>query len=456
MDNKNNIVVGKNENTDEIAHTIDTLITNKPIEVTELKNKRVDFEYPDEPVGIKLANKYFEIASFIDENTNQAEYYLIDPNQLNNEDGITSYKMIDANVPLQIGKDSSHGFNLPNTVSRNHATIARITDNSGDRISIEDLGSTNGTTLFLPRKDTAPDRLEVKEVVDNKTTADFKKFTAKYQSYMDEAYNQKNRKQVAKIIYNGFYSLDETDIENFDLNEDEVARLNQELYSKQKSLYSENIHNHLAPGNINTQASDAWYFYTQGSIRPTPELGRIYINVKLDKAVDFMRDLLISIGNDYQEIDTQIKIPKQASKHNICRKDKMVMYFYNKDQKAVLECIEKIYHLHKDHLNKNGTPRFTESLLDSTGIKMDGIGFGQEPYDQNDSFGAVRSNILADVFWDAKGMGHQVSDGSFDFDNCYIDACHRHNVDPNNPAFNLNDNRFQEIKKRLSLKKAAA
>lgn len=467
MDNKNKPNIGQNNGNDQLNEALSQNI-NLPPEIIRLNSNKKEFEHPGEPVGVYLADKEFRIISLENDETQEKEYYLIDPNpdQTKGEDADIDNKKIDPNTSFMVGRESNHGFNLPRTVSRAHAEISRIVDENGDRLCIKDLGSSNGTELELPRVTSENgtvvaesnlgnyENLELSSEGKAQTIADFKIFTEKYQSAMDEAYDKKDRKQVSEIIYSKFYSLDEKDKESLSIGDEELYELSSRLHSEQEKLSYINAVADIAPGSINTQNS--WYYYQQGDIRSDARLGRLYFNIDLAKSVSFMKDILTSLGESYREIDTQIKIPKNADRHSVSRRDKMVMYFYDKDEKAVLECIEKLHNSHEDYFNDNGTPRFSETMVDSQGKEMKGVGFGQEPYKQHTSFGAVRSNILADVFWDAKGMGHQVSDTNFNFDECYIDACNRHYVDPNNPAFNANDSSFQEIKNRLSQKEKVA
>lgn len=460
MDNKNKPNIDQtsanNQSNETISQSLDI-----PPEIIRLNSTKKEFEHPGEPIGIYLADKEFKIISLENDETREKEYYLVDPNPnlANGKDADIDNKRIDPNASFVVGRESNHGFNLPKTVSRAHAEISRIVDENGDRLCVRDLGSSNGTKLELPRAATesnlgSTEKLEMLSENQNQTIADFKKFTEKYQSAMDEAYDKKDRKQISEIIYSKFYSLDEKDKESLNISDEELYELSSRLHSEQEKLSYAIAVNDIAPGSINTQNS--WYYYQQGDIRSDARLGRLYLNIDIGKSVSFMEDIMTSLGESYREIDAQIKIPKNANRHSVSRRDKMVMYFYDKDEKAVLECIEKLHNSHEDYFNDTGTPRFSEIMVNSQGKEMKGVGFGQEPSKQRTSFGVVRSNILAEVFWDAKGMGQQVSDTNFNFNACYIDACNRHNVDPINPAFNANDGSFQEVKKRLSQKEKVA
>jgi hypothetical protein len=144
-----------------------------------------------------------------------------------------------------------------------------------------------------------------------------------------------------------------------------------------------------------------------------------------------------------------MKIPTFGDTMTFNRFDKMVIYFDAEEEKEALRVLENLYQKNLEAFDE-GIPRFTAEVKNQKGEKMIGIGFGQEPVLENESFGTVRAKILAEVYLDAQYSGHHVFDPDFDFEESFRRACLKYQVDPQNPAFNLGGSeKFPELMRRM-------
>jgi len=121
-----------------------------------------------------------------------------------------------------------------------------------------------------------------------------------------------------------------------------------------------------------------------------------------------------------------------------------------KEQNA-LQVLESLHQNNNEAFEKTGTPRFSADVKDVNGVNMDGVGFAEEPLLKNESFGTIRANILAEVYFDAKYSNTSASNTDFDFDSSFSTACAKYQVDPVNPAFNVSKGsaKFKELRRRI-------
>ncbi len=181
---------------------------------------------------------------------------------------------------------------------------------------------------------------------------------------------------------------------------------------------------------------EAWLYCDVGEpVDRSNEIGRFYVNVAPEVVHQYYKVLLAEVYR--AGIDARIKIPYKAEVSDLRRYDKLVMYvneLSEEDETALLEIFEQLTATYDEHLEE-GKPRMTMPVADAKGGTIKGVAFGQEP-GGGESFGGVRSKVLADVYTEARQRGVSVGDAQFDRDASYAEACARENVDPRTPALN--------------------
>ena len=179
--------------------------------------------------------------------------------------------------------------------------------------------------------------------------------------------------------------------------------------------------------------------------------GRIYLNLKPKEVSSFFSKAVEAFQSAGLHIRT--KIPREGNAETFNRFDKMVVYFSEKEEEKVVEVLENLYN--QDAFDED-TPAFTGEIRDKKGEVMRGIGFGEKPSIPHVSFGQIRSRILSVVYRQAKDSGLEVYDPEFDFKKHFQEACKKHNVNPDNPAFNLSTTaeEFVGTRERMGLQKS--
>jgi len=95
-------------------------------------------------------------------------------------------------------------------------------------------------------------------------------------------------------------------------------------------------------------------------------------------------------------LHVQIKIPEYGSDYNLKRRDKMIIYFNEDEASEVINILRSLYKNNEMLFNAERL-YFTTPIKDSSGKEMRGIGFGEEPSWEKESFSEVRTKILVRI-----------------------------------------------------------
>jgi hypothetical protein len=413
----------------------------------ELRGTKIEIEYPGMPVEVYLADKRLQIIDVRNDPRWNADYLLIDPATFDQMNPTTGYKGIRENESFILGRNNPLRFEFPDTVSRTHL---RIELNKGGKLIIEDLNSTNGTVVQLEGlRRPSKEQIEAQEASPERerAIAEFKEYVKKHQSEIERELQQ--GRDLDEIFYHDFYN---NNIDQPKYREDDpaVQRLARE-YSAQINTVRENLLREAQRGRGLMLMDNGYWLYcnTNGGFRSRAALGRFYFNLK----PEYVAQVFYKTAQAFRDagLHSQMKIPVAGDVRVFNRLDKMVVYFDSSEEQRVLQVLEKIYRSIPEAFDETGTPRFTAEVKNARGEKMTGIGFGEEPPFRNESFGTIRAKVLAEVYLDAKYSGRLVSDPNFDFETSFRRACLKYQVDPQNPAFNLQrgQKNFSELKRRM-------
>jgi hypothetical protein len=416
-----------------------------PPERFELKGAKREIEYPGMPIEVYLADKRLKIIDVRNDARWNADYLLIDPATFDQMNPMTGYKGIRENEPFTLGRNNPWRFELPDTVSRNHLRI----ELKKGKLIIEDLNSTNGTVLQLekPRRP-SKEQIESQEASPERerAIAAFKEYVKKHQPEIERELQQ--GRDLDEIFYHDFYN---NNIDQPKYREDDpaVQRLTRE-HSTQINAIRENLLREAQRGRGLMPMDNGYWLYcnTNGGYRNQVALGRFYFNLKPEYVGQFFSQAARAFRD--AGLHSQMKIPMCGDASTFNRLDKMVIYFDAEEEKEALQVLDNLYQNNLEMFDE-GTPRFTADVKNQRGEKMTGIGFGEEPLSSNESFGGMRAKILAYVYTEARNSRRSISDPNFDFESAFRRACLKYQVDPQNPAFNLQrgQEKFSELKRRM-------
>ena len=411
----------------------------------ELRGSKIVIEYPGRPIEIYLGGKRLQIIDVRNDPQWNADYLLIDPETFDPMNPTRGFKGIRENEPFLLGRDYQWRFELPDTVSHTHIRI----ELKNGKLIIEDLNSTNGTVVQVERP-----RWQSKKQIESqpaspereRAIAEFKEYVKKHQLEIERKLQQ--GWDLEKIFYRDFYNSN-IDQPKYRKDDPTVQRLLRE-YSAQinKVIVDLLLEAQLGSGLKGWHQSEYWFvLVTNGGYKENTALGRFYLNLK----PEYVGKVFSQAAMAFRDAGLHIamKIPTFGDTMTFNRFDKMIIYFDAEEEKEALQVLENLYQKNLEAFDE-GIPRFTAEVKNQRGEKMIGIGFGQEPLLENESFGTVRAKILAEVYLDAQYSGHYVFDPDFDFEESFRRACLKYQVDPQNPAFNLGGSeKFPELIRRM-------
>lgn len=415
----------------------------------ELKQEKIEIEYPGMPIDIYLADKHLQIIGVREDQRWNADYLLIDPAIFDQMNPTTGYKGIRENESFTLGRNNPLRFEFPDTVSRSHLKI----ELKNGKLSIEDLGSTNGTVLQVEK----PKRLNREQIESIESSPEKERAISEFGEYVEKHQAEIERelqrgRDLEEIFYHEFYNKKIDELE-YNPDDPKVQEL-EKTYTAQVAKVRENLlrESQSEYGLMRLMLIDNGYWLycnVNGGLRNQTALGRLYFNLKPEYVAQFFSQVIYTFRNKGLHIQTKIPLKGNAMMFN--RFDKMVVYFDAEEEKEVLQIIENLYHNDPKIFDKTGIPRFTAEVRDENGEIMTGIGFGEEPIFRNESFGTIRSKILASVYLDAKYSGLSVIDPRFDFESSFRRACIKYQVNPQNPAFNLSRvSELPELKREIA------
>ncbi len=417
-----------------------------------LKGESTEITYPGKPLHIYLADKHLTVIDVRDNPKWNAEYLLIDPETFRSDNPSTGYKGIRKNEPVILGRGFPSRFNFPGTVSRTHLKIVLKDD---DTFLIEDLGSTNGTTIRYGSSASAGAEQEAHEEASpekERTIAEFRKYVERHRDEIEQELSEGI--SLSDIFYHEFYSTD-IDRIKYAFEDPAVKKLQQEYTASVNAVGKELQRFSESGAALALHDSGYWLFCNvNGSFPRGASLGRLYFNLKPEFVPRFFAEAAKALQKN--GVRCQMKIPAWGDVIAFNRFDKMVLYFDAQQEREVLRTLDTLYRRNAEAFEEE-VPRFTVAVRDENGERMAGVGFGEDPPFRKASFGDIRAHILAEVYREAKKLSLSVSDPRFDFESSFRRACRQYHVDPQNPAFNLprNPGKFSEIKQRMRVAKGA-
>ncbi|MDF1498633.1 MAG: T3SS effector HopA1 family protein [Patescibacteria group bacterium] len=275
---------------------------------------------------------------------------------------------------------------------------------------------------------------------------DFKKYVENnYQKIEGEL--QQGR-ELYDIFYRDFYTKN---------NDNLKYRENDQTTQELKIKYADSIEKlrkefgYVEKQNILVKAYDSYWTYgkvNQGVVNYN-NLGRFYLNLKPEHIGDILRKTLEL--SQRSGLHVTMKVPTNGDASTFNRHDKMVIYFDAGEEDKIMRVINMLYDNNSGAFSETGIPRFAAEVKNLKNEKMIGVGFGEEPTGFNNevSFGQIRAKILEGVYKDAKYQGLSINDPMFNFNSSFNLHCKKFRVNPENPAFNISDNKpkFETIKR---------
>lgn len=276
----------------------------------------------------------------------------------------------------------------------------------------------------------------------------FEKFVSQHSDLI--ARELKAGKDLAGVFYDNFYTEDidrqlykkgDPKYEAMRRAYEPEARRVLDKFLTLSEKYKKDAVPPISPGR--NSIDNGWvYFKLNGGANPKEKRGRLYLNIQPENLAQFYENSLPVLQRGGLRVDA--KISQNANPEDVNRYDKMVIYFNEADEAAMMSAMEQLYS-QSPQIFMEGSPKFTVPLADSRGESMAGVSFGEEPgkAQRGQSFGDIRSKILADIYTSVQKDGYSVSEGRAQND--FQTACRKYGVDEDNPAFNT-DQGFGMIK----------
>jgi hypothetical protein len=279
-----------------------------------------------------------------------------------------------------------------------------------------------------------PEKLEGKELTPEaeKILSDFKEFIIKHQKILDS--QLKSNQELWKYFYDNFYARDIDNLKykentpEFDLLQDQffdkLFPLEERL--EECSEYKGKFKHLKEFRNVQILDKRYWLHVGINKIPKEAKIGKFYLNLKLEKIIDFFEEFIKKA--DSPNLALEAKIPRLP----INRFDKMVVHFSIDDREKILNLISQLY---EPSYFEEGIPVFAENVKDEKGEVLKGVGFGEEPFIKNETFGSIRCKILEDIYKEFINSKKSISE--FDFKSSFIKICQNYKVNPEKPAYNL-------------------
>lgn len=222
-----------------------------------------------------------------------------------------------------------------------------------------------------------------------------------------------------------------------------------EKWAREMQAWSDSTDDRLGFNLMENQLKNDWlYVKTHGGIDTSQPVGRLYLNLNPVATPDFYTNASNKL---FQEgIGADIKMTNKATPDEFNRPDKIVIYFNEGNQDQILKILNGLHDEYNQYF-MDEVPKFTAQMANDQNERMQGIGFAEQPLNQRESFGGVRSKILAEVYATAQARGVSVNDRSFPIAQVFKAACEKYGVDPEEAAFNKAEpgqEKFQSIRSR--------
>ena len=277
------------------------------------------------------------------------------------------------------------------------------------------------TDLAVPTMDTKPiHKFETDPSRENKDIVAFETFVSEKENTITDL--QEKGKNLEDIIDKLFYSGSEN------IPTGLKANIIENKYKAAISELKEWLGKRQGRG-IETSVSDEdrVYCFVNEGLKDKKAAGSIYLNTKAEDTTSVFADTVLRCRN--YGVHCEMEIPDNCTIEDILRSDKMVLHFGKEEGSKIIEIVEEVY---KNHPNSfiNKVPRFSKELKG-----MQGVSFGQEPEISKESFGSIRSKILAHMFEEYSLSKKR--NKKYDFQSGFKYWCSEYKIDSKDPAFNI-------------------
>lgn len=396
-------------------------------DVFELRGEKKELVYSGTPIDVYLSDTHLQILDVKNDPMWNADYILVDPMTFDPAFPKEGYKGIRENEPVILGRLHPSRFRFPLTVSRNHLKI----ELKNGTLEVEDLNSKNGTTIVAHRLQRFENKVSETGIREYPAVKKFFEYAEANEEKIERQFE--TGRDLWEMFYRDFYNSDK-----------ELAKYKEDnpVTKEIGGLYEKNIgklYSELSAEGDSDRiiSSNGYWCYAviNGGFRAPDSLGRFYLNIK----PSFVSQIFKEAIDEFRAagLHIQTKIPMRGEASDLNRLDKMVLYFDESEGKEALGLMETIYKKYPEAFEDTGTPRFTRELKGADGKAMSGIAFGEEPKNHNESFGTLRCRILGDIYREAKRAKLKMSDPKFNFERAFRFACEKYQIDPSDPAFNI-------------------
>ncbi len=173
-------------------------------------------------------------------------------------------------------------------------------------------------------------------------------------------------------------------------------------------------------------------------------VGRVYLHPDITAAPEIFAQLAARLYD--AKIRFQMKILEEPSiGTHVTRTDKMVVYFLDSDQDALLPLLED-FHLTYGAQLRSDKPRFAAVVSNHEGTPMKGIHFMQDPSESEQiSANKVRANIMYEYY--RRNGESDVAPPNLQL---FRQICEQNGINPDHLAFNKNSHNFATLQARCT------
>lgn len=434
------------EQTQQITNQFTLDYNQDQFEMIELKS-RATFVVPkkNQPVFLALGEAQLIIQKVT--SPTQVIFTLGEVDKINNLDS-RQQPLIISNKPLVLGRTHQHNLTQLQhlSVARNHASLTVREHNGQSGVIIEDLNSSTGTKVYL-FKESAQVLATPQEIItptasplDFKTTEtleQFLNFTKQNTPKIQTLIKERDNRTLLDTIYRYFYGGGHQPVS---ISPKLQAFYDSELGHLQRELQP------LLASDSQLLTNEHWLYYGRNMAGLNDcELGRLYLNIHPQILPYFTKRLAFRLLHAPHYLSLIAKIPLQANNISMGREGKMILYFNNQEEEKIIDFVNDIYTLYQDHFI-DSTPAFTTNLFDSHQQPLTGVSFAEDPASRKASFGTTRSYLLMNLL--KKDLPQDKLSSIEATTNSFAQQCPLQQIDPKNPAFNLNSANFHTIRQQ--------
>jgi hypothetical protein len=272
----------------------------------------------------------------------------------------------------------------------------------------------------------------------------FQVFVQRYAGHIDQLV--RGGRQLDRLMYTLFYAQDvEFQPNGFGREGDSVRREYDEEVEDMVRDVRGLIEKQEKSGMLMLKEAflkENWLYLSVHGGLQQERVGRMYFNIHPEALPSFYMDVVDRLLA--ADLSADAKIPLKMTDADIKRFDKMIVYFNEQNERALVEMVQILYHENDTVFFAPGA-RFGAAVPDSSGRPMRGVAFGEDPGISHESFGGIRAKILAEVY--TRALSEKISfNATPAIVRLFQDACRAHHVDPSHAAFNDDKKTFPYIR----------